>query len=187
MFWSSSVGANARRRMSSRKACGVSALRSVARATVPLIIGPSIFLIVSVTSATRHAAPAWSATRIVRSISSTVTSGRAPSWTATTSHDGSTFSRPFLTDSARVEPPATSLFSLPNERSTRACSKCSRPDSLKTSMISSTAAHSSNFSSVWIMTGLPASEANCFGMSLPKREPVPAATMMAVFSCRSPQ
>jgi hypothetical protein len=95
-------------------------------------------------------------------------SGRAASWTATTSTSRGIASRPARTDSDRVDPPATTASAFQRAESDKwsGWSTKTRPEQAFRAI-----------SSDQSRTGLPASSANCF--SPPNRDPLPAATTRA--------
>ena len=97
------------------KTCGVCTALSCERSGVlSILLNPSTILIVSVTDVPRVAAPVSKAASTTLSISSTVISGRAPSWIAKYFAFSFAALMPLRTLAEREEPPSTTLLTFVN-------------------------------------------------------------------------
>ena len=176
-FWS------APRSRSASKTCGVCTANSVSRRGVASTAPDSDTLIVSLTGMAGAAAPNLAAFATAFVMTSAGTSGRAPSWTATSCVPSETAARPFCTDSVRLAPPETTMWTFSYATHTRLMR--SMTSGRVTTMISSMAGWLLNAASVRQMTGSFAMGAKILS-TLPMRVALPAATMTAaVYGCSS--
>src|SRR5438874_2124395 len=173
--------ARARRKRSAAKACGVCTAQRPSRDTVSCTppSGPRRFN-VSPTGrpGTTPSQPSESGAR-TRSTTSSDTSGRAASWTRTTSASAGTSARPARTESLLVSPPVTHACTLPQPSSSATRIAGSSQPGGATRTIPSTQGQASSRRSGSARSGSSPSFANAFGRSSPSRSPRPAATRMA--------
>ena len=184
MSWQSSVKswpaawalAKAVKYSSRKNTWGVCTARREARSGVWETSSPSpTSLMVSTTGTAREEAPQARASTTTWSISSGVTRGRAPSWMATRAAPSAVFT-PSRTDSCRVAPPGTTARTLAKGAVIR--STMSWSSKRHTTTISCICRACSNARRVWQSSGSPSSSINCFGVSPPIREELPAATII---------
>ena len=118
-----------------------------------------------------------------RSIASTSTSGRAPSWMATSSKSGGMATSPENTESWRVTPARVSVTSQrsASPASTSRLTSSRRPCGQTTTRCPTEGARS-KAKMDHAMMGRPHSSTNCLPRGSPKRSPDPPATMMAQVS-----
>ena len=126
------------------------------------------------------AAPVRFATFTVSAIVSGFTHGRAPSWTTTTRVSESTSLSPFITESWRFGPPATTARTLemPNMRTSAFVATIWSFRTTTTTW--STSAQRSNARRLQARTGFGPRFRNALSVPAPIRSLFPAATMIAV-------
>src|SRR4051812_25299101 len=154
--------------------CGVCTRRSSSRTSAPETMpsGPTT-TVVSMTGRTGTTALAPSARAAsTRSTTSGGVSGRAASWTRTTSASSPAAARPARTDAVRVAPPSTRRTSPPST-----AAKASRSPAGTVTRTSATPPARS-VSTAQQTSGRPASGTSAFGRSAPRRRPLPAAATM---------
>ncbi len=172
--------AAAERSADATNACGVCTATSSSRGSVSTTTPSRTRLTVSATG--KPGTAPWKPSARAsssRGTSSGGRSGRAASWTSTTSASSGTSASPSRTDAERDGPPAThaATFAAPS------CSATPIPGSSQpsgaTTTMPSTHSHSSSRRSGSARRGRPPRRANAFGRSSPSRSPRPAATSTA--------